>query len=191
MEVKHSSEAIQILSPSTAMPCSLRGTNMEALHNPTVGTSIISEFLAKNLLGNMPLVSTNKLFKSLLGLFFECCGIARVVLVIIDKIEVFIDFHIYAILEFNLLIGYPLYKLFQEKPSDCCLDEKFGKTASAIPIFHLEIPIAKHNPNQDLVEEVKFISSFISHPCEAEHPSSPFPELEPCPFSQHDITLEK
>ena len=47
LEVKHSSEAIQILSPSTTIPCSLRGTNIEALYNPTVGTSIMSEFLAK------------------------------------------------------------------------------------------------------------------------------------------------
>jgi len=35
----------------------------------------------------------------------------------INKIEDFIDFHIFAILEFDLLIGYPLEKLFQEKPS--------------------------------------------------------------------------
>ena len=49
MEVKRSSEANQILSPFTAMPCSLRGTNIEALHNPTVSTSIMLEFLAKNL----------------------------------------------------------------------------------------------------------------------------------------------
>ena len=117
MEVKRSSEAIQILSPSMTMPCSLRETNIEALHNPTVGTSIMSEFLAINLLGNMPLVSTNKLFKSPLGLFFECCGIASAVPVIIDKIKVFIDFHIYAILEFDILIGYPLENLIQEKPS--------------------------------------------------------------------------
>jgi len=34
MEVKHSSEAIQILSPSMVMPCSLRGTVVEALYNP-------------------------------------------------------------------------------------------------------------------------------------------------------------
>jgi hypothetical protein len=79
MEVKHSFEAIWILSPSTAMPCSLRETTIEALHSPIVGTSIMLEFLVKNLLGNMPLVPTNKLFKSLLGLFFECCGIARAV----------------------------------------------------------------------------------------------------------------
>jgi hypothetical protein len=63
----------------------------------------------------MPLVSTNKLFKSPLGLFFECCGIARAVQIIIDKIEVFIDFHMYAILEYDLLIGHPLENLIQEK----------------------------------------------------------------------------
>jgi hypothetical protein len=97
------------------MPYSLRGANIEALHNPTVGTSIMSEFLMKNLLGYMSLVPTNKLFKSPLGLFSECCGIARVVPVIIDKIKVFIDFHIYTILEFDILIGYPLENLFQEK----------------------------------------------------------------------------
>ena len=116
MEIKHSSKTIQIPSPPMAMPCSLRGTNIEALHNPIVGTSIMSEFLAKNLLGNMLLVLTKKLFKSPLGLFFECCGIARAMPVIIDKIEVLIDFHIYAILEFDILIGYPLENLIQEKP---------------------------------------------------------------------------
>ena len=38
MEVKRSSEAIWILSPSTTIPCSLRGTVAKALHNPTVET---------------------------------------------------------------------------------------------------------------------------------------------------------
>jgi hypothetical protein len=115
LEVKRSSEVIQILSPSMTMSCSLRGTNTEALDNPIVETSIMSEFLVKNLLGNMSLVPTNKLFKSPLGLFFECCGIARSVPIIIDEIEVHLDFHIYAILEFELFIGHPLEKLFQEK----------------------------------------------------------------------------
>ena len=110
----------------------------------------------------MPLVPTNKLFKSPSGLFFECCGIARAVPIIIDTIEVFIDFHIFAILEFDILIGYPLDKLFKEKPSHRSLDEKFGKTASTIPIFYPKIPMAKHNPNHDPFEEVKFISPFIS-----------------------------
>ena len=70
MEVKHSFEAILILSPYMTIPCSLRGTNIEALHNPTIGTSIMSEFLAKNLLGNMLLVLTNKLFQKSFGAVF-------------------------------------------------------------------------------------------------------------------------
>ena len=130
MEVKHSSKAIQILSPSTTMPCSLRGTTIEALHNPTFETSIMSKFLAKNFLGNMPLISTNKLFKSPLGQCFECCGITRAVLVIIDKIEVFIDFRIYAILEFDLLIGYPLDKLFKRNLPMGSLMRSLGKLLS-------------------------------------------------------------
>ena len=41
MEVKHSFKAIQILSPSTTMPCSLRGTVVKALYNPTIESSIM------------------------------------------------------------------------------------------------------------------------------------------------------
>jgi hypothetical protein len=162
MEVKHSFEAIQILSPSMTMPCSLRGTNIEALHNPTVGTSIMSEFLA------MLLVSTNKLFKSSLGLFFECYGIARDVAIIINENEVHLDFHIYAILNFDLLIGCPSEMLFHKKPTHGSLNEEFGKTASAA---HLDIPKAEHHPNNDPFEEVKFVTPFV--------PSSP--SLKQCP----------
>ena len=125
MEVKRSSKAIQILSPSTAMPYSLRGTNMKALHNPIVGTSIMSEFLAKNLLSNMPLIWPINSWKVLWDYFW----IARAMPVVINENEVRLDFHIFAILEFNLLIGYPLDKLFKEKPSHGSLDEKFWKTA--------------------------------------------------------------
>jgi len=46
MEVKRSSEAILILSPSTLIPCSLKGIIIEALHNPMVETSIMFDFLA-------------------------------------------------------------------------------------------------------------------------------------------------
>jgi hypothetical protein len=44
-----------------------------------------------------------------------------------------LDFHIYAILDFDLLIGYQLAKLFKEKPSYGSLDEKLGTTTFATP----------------------------------------------------------
>ena len=79
-----------------------------------------------------------------LGLFFECCGIARDVSVIIDKIEVSIDFHIYAMLEFDILTGYPFEKFLQKEPRS--LNEEFGKTASAT---HSDILMEKQHPNHD------------------------------------------
>jgi hypothetical protein len=172
------------------MPYSLRVTVVEALHNPLVETKIMLEFLPKNLLGNMSLVPTNKLFKSPLGLFFECCGITRAVPIIINKTKVYQDFHIYAILEFDLLIGYPIEKLFQEKPFDGSLDEKLGKTTSATPIVCPKSPMAKHFPNLDLFEEVKFIFPFISPriPSKIER-SSPSLEPKSCPSDQPNVVL--
>jgi hypothetical protein len=73
-----------------------------------------------------------------------------------------LDFHIYAILEFDILIGHPLENLIQEKPFYGGLDEKLGTTASATLIPCLEIPVAKHNSKHNPVEVAKFISSFVS-----------------------------
>jgi hypothetical protein len=126
------------------MPCSLRGTIVEALHKPTVETNIMSEFLVETLLlGSMPLVSTYKLFKIPSGLIFECCGIARAMPINIDKTEVHLDFHIFAILDFDLFIGYPFEKLFQEKISHRSLNEKFGKNC----FRHSYLP--PKNPNDE------------------------------------------
>jgi len=86
------------------MPCSSRGIVVEALHNPMVEINVMSKFLVETLLGKIPLVSTNKLFKSPSGLIFECCGITRAVPIILNETKVIIDFHIFAILEFDLLI---------------------------------------------------------------------------------------
>ena len=151
----------------------------------------MSEFLAKNLLRNMPLVLTNKLFKSPLGLFFKGCGIARAMPVIIDIIEVPIDFYIYVILEFDILIGYPLENLIQEKCSHGGLDEKLGTTASATPITCPECPKAKQQPNHNLFEEVKLIPPFVSPKLayETKQSSSPSLEPKPCPSGHPNVIL--
>jgi hypothetical protein len=58
--------------------------------------------------------------------------------------EVHLDFHIYAILDFDHLIGYPLKKnFFKSKSSNGSLDEKLGTTASASHIPSFENPKAK------------------------------------------------
>jgi hypothetical protein len=118
----------------------------------------MSEFLAKNLLGNMPLVPTNKLFKSPLMLFFECCEIARAVPIEINETKVHLDFHIYAILEFDILISHPLLNLIQEKSFDGGLDNNMGKTAFATHTSCPVSPMAKPHLTHDPFEEAKFVS---------------------------------
>ena len=75
-----------------------------------------------------------------------------------DKTEVRLDFHIFAILEFDLLLGYPFEKLFQEKSSHGSLNEKLTEATFATPTSYLKFPMAKHHPNHDSFEEVKFVS---------------------------------
>jgi len=97
----------------------------------------------------------------------------------IDETNVHMDFHIFAILEFEHLIGYLFEKLFQEKPSHGSLSEEFGKTVSTT---HLDIPMAEHHPNNDPFEEVKFITPFV--------PSSLLLELKQCPSGHPNVVLK-
>jgi hypothetical protein len=87
----------------------------------------MSELLTKTLLGDMPLAPADKLFKCPSGYFFKCRGIARAVPIKVDKIKVHMDFHIFSILDFDLLIGSPFEKFLQEKSCQGSLNNEFEK----------------------------------------------------------------
>ena len=89
----------------------MKGNIVEALHDLASEVCILPECLLDTLMGNKPLTSTDKYFKSPSRLYFECWGIARDVPIIIDKIEMHLDFYIYDILDFDLLLGLLLEKL--------------------------------------------------------------------------------
>jgi hypothetical protein len=156
----------------------MRGNVIEALDDAVAEACIMSEFLTDTFLGNMPLVLTDRLFKSPSGLIFECRGIARAMPIEIEKIKVQLDFHIYPILDFDLLVGYPLEKLLQEGASQGSFKDELQKSAFATSTFSLETPIAKPHPKSNPLEEVMlelpFVSSKpISHLHKTERPSSP------------------
>ena len=106
----------------------MKGNAVEALHDPFAEVCIIPECLLDTLVGNKPLTLIDKYLKSPSGLYFECRGIARDVPITIDKIEIHLDFYIYDILDFDLLLGLPLEKLLASHGS---LDEKLRETGSA------------------------------------------------------------
>ena len=111
------------------------------------------------LVGNKPLTPTNKYFRSPSRLF-ECREIARDVPFIIDKIEMCLDFHIFDILDFDLLLVSPLEKLLTSYQGS--LDELLTETAFAISTPYLENCMAKHSPEQSPLEEMVHISLFVS-----------------------------
>jgi len=77
---------------------------------------------------------------------------------IIDKIEVNLDFHIFDILDFDLLLGSPFEKLLTSQGS---LDKKLRKTASATATSCLENSLAKHFPEPNPLKEMMHESLFI------------------------------
>jgi len=76
----------------------------------------------------------------------------------LDKIEVHLDFHIFDILDFDLLLGSPFEKLLASQGS---LDKKLRKTTSAT-VSCLENFMAKHFPKPNLFKEMLHESPFIS-----------------------------
>jgi hypothetical protein len=165
------------------------------------------------LVGNKPLTSIDKYLQSLSALFFECRGIARDVPITIDKIEVRLDFHIYDVINFDLLLGYPLEKIVGKNVSQGSLDEKLWEPASAIATSCLENPMVKPHPKQNPLEKMMHGCSFrsfesilfevaksatpeqydfeeILHLCENERSSSPSTEFEPLPAGSEYIVLD-
>ena len=106
----------------------------------------MSEFLAEPFIGSMPLDQTDRHFQSPSGLFFECRGIIRAVPVKIDKIEVLLDFHVYLIVDFDLLMGSHLEDFLQEKSSQGSLSYESLETTSTPPITYPKNPLAKPFP---------------------------------------------
>jgi hypothetical protein len=59
-------------------------------------------------LGNVTLRTSDKLLKSCLS---ECQGVACDVPILVDKIKVNLDFHVFDVLELDLLLGSHIEKL--------------------------------------------------------------------------------
>jgi hypothetical protein len=135
-------------------------------------------------------------------------GIARDVPITIDKIEVHLDFYIYDILDFDLLLGLPLEKLLASHES---LDEKLRETSSATATPYLENLLAKPLPERNPLEEIMHTSPFISSEpvlfgvlesseeynsedslqfCGDERSSSPLIEFEPLPAGLEYVVLD-
>jgi hypothetical protein len=141
--------------------CSIRGITVEAHLNPMMEVNVLPWHLAYTLLGNVMLRPSDKVLKSCpLGHIIECWGVASAVPLTIDKIEVNLDFHIFDILDFDLLLGCPLEKLLDA--SQGSLDVKLRETASATATPWLENSMAKYFSEQNSLKKMMYGSPFVS-----------------------------
>ena len=154
------SEDIWTSIPSTILPCSIEGITVEAHVNPIMEVSIMPWHLAYTLLGDVTLRPSDKLLKCCpFGHIIECRGVASAVLLTLDKIEVHLDFHIFDVLDFDLLIGYPLE--ISLTPHQGSLAGLLRETAFATATPHSENLLAKPLPEQNPLKEMMHTSPFI------------------------------
>jgi hypothetical protein len=73
-----------------------------------------------------------------------------------------LDFHVFDIQDFDIMIGNPLEKLFIEPPSSRDPDVKLGRDTFSIPITQAKNLVAEPLPYPDLPKEVMSISPFES-----------------------------
>jgi hypothetical protein len=140
----------------------MRGNTIDVVHDRTTRACIILECLLDTLAGDMPLTPTDRYFLSPRWnkYLFPCRRIARDVPIIIDKIEVRLDFHIYDIIDFDLLLRFPLDELLDK--SQGSIDVKLREAASTTSIFCHEHSMVEPLPKQNSLEEMMHVSPFTS-----------------------------
>ena len=107
---------------------------VDMLYNPTVGANLMSTSFAQTYLGAEQLASTNKSLRVGPRSSLKGRGILHNKTVYHDNVKMPLDFHIFDIQDFDIMIGHPLEKLFIRTPSSGDLDVKLGRDTFSIPI---------------------------------------------------------
>jgi hypothetical protein len=137
------------------------GNTVDTVHDPTAGACIVLDCLLDTLVGDIPLTPTDRYFRSPKWNYFSPCrGIARDMPIIIDKIEVLLDFHIYDIMDFDLRLGFPLDELLDK--SQGSIDVKLREATSTTSISCHEHSMAEHLHKQIPLEKIMHVSLFAS-----------------------------
>ena len=122
----------------------------------------MSTSFAQTYLGAEQLASTNKSLRVGPRSSLKGRGILHNITLHHDNVEMTLDFHVFDIQGFDIMIGHPLEKLFIESPTSWDLDIKLGRDTFSIPITQAKNSVAESLPYPKLPEEVMSISPFES-----------------------------
>ena len=110
-EMEHSSEEIQICTPSSTIQCQICRTTVEVLYNPLVRANLMSASFACTFFNENTLAPTDKSFRVASRSKLEALGVLHNISLNHNKIEVALDLHVFDIQDFYFMIGHSLEKL--------------------------------------------------------------------------------
>ena len=74
-----------------------------------------------------------------------------------DKTEIALDFHVFGIQDFDILIGHPVEKMFQNISSLGTLNVTLGGKAISLPILRSKDSVAEPTAQDETVDKVEAI----------------------------------
>ena len=170
------------------LPSTIRGTSVDILYSPTVGANIISSECAFQLLGDEPLVQTDKTFQTSSRKILEGIGILQNVTVKHENIDVTLDFHVFDVQDFDLMIGHPIEKLLMDTPTQGKLDVRLGKEMFSVQISRATNSMAEPSLETQPIMEVTGILPFDSPESLLEKDAEKFIEEADEPTEPIDIS---
>jgi hypothetical protein len=159
-EVEHSSEEIQIRVPSSTIQCHINRNMVNTLYNPTIGANIMSAAFAHNFLENKFIALTNKTFRVKPRTRLESLGLLHNISLYHDEMEIILDFHVFNIQDFNILIWHPLEKLLVEPPETGELDVKLRRESFSIQFTRAKNSVTESLPYPTMPMEVMSVVPF-------------------------------
>ena len=122
-----------------------------------VGANIMSASFALSYLSDNPLHPTSRSLWSGPRSTMEGIRILHDVPVWYDKTELALDFHIFEVQDFNILIGHPVEKMFQNISPLGTLDVTLGGKDISLPILRSKVSMTEPTPQEETVDEVEAI----------------------------------
>jgi hypothetical protein len=174
-QIEQSMEEIVILTPPSTIQCKIQGKWVDVLYNPMVGSNLMSASFASDFLDENPHVLTTKSLRISRGTSLKGLGILHDISLHMKDADLSLDFHVFEIPDFDIMIGHPLEKLFVGIHLSGKMDLKLGRNTVTIPITQTKNSVIEPLPP---LMEVMSVAPFESPESSLEKDTQLFIEEE-------------
>ena len=105
-----------------------------------------------------------------------------------ENVDVILDFHVFDVQNFNLMIGHPIEKLLMDAPTQGKLDVRLGKETFSVQISRAAKSLAEPSIDSETIMEVMGILPFDSLESLLEKDAEKFIKEEDEPTEPIDIS---